>query len=140
MNLSYQIEGSTEKDGRGPSIWDTFCAIPGKIADGSSGDVATDSYRRWREDVRLLQAYGVKAYRFSISWSRIVPRGGRDDAVNDAGIQHYRALIEELLRAGIVPFVASLCTPREVRRPEVLCRRCTTGTCRRRCTTSTAAG
>ncbi|KIP09737.1 glycoside hydrolase family 1 protein [Phlebiopsis gigantea 11061_1 CR5-6] len=104
---SYQIEGATDVDGRAPSIWDTFCKTPGKIADGSSGDVATDSYKRWKEDVQLLKSYGVKAYRFSISWSRIVPEGGRRDAVNAAGIAHYRALIEELLREGIVPFVAS---------------------------------
>lgn len=104
---SYQIEGSATAEGRAPSIWDTFSKTPGKIADGSDGDVATDSYRRWKEDVQLLKSYGVKAYRFSVSWSRIIPQGGRDDPVNEPGIQHYRALIEELLRVGIVPFVVS---------------------------------
>ena len=105
---SYQIEGSVDVDGREPSIWDTFCKIPGKIADGSNGDVATDSYKRWKEDIQLLKSYGVRAYRFSISWSRIVPKGGRNDPVNELGIKHYRMIIEELLRQEIVPFVVSL--------------------------------
>lgn len=104
---SYQIEGSADVDGRGPSIWDVFSKTPGKIADGSNGDVATDSYKRWKEDVQLLKSYGVKAYRFSLSWSRIIPKGGRNDPVNDLGLKHYRAVIEELVREGIVPFVVS---------------------------------
>lgn len=102
---SYQIEGSTNKGGRGPSIWDNFTRIPGKIADGSSGEPATDSYRLWKEDVALLKSYGVKAYRFSISWSRIIPKGGRDDPINQEGIGHYRELLEELIKQGIIPFV-----------------------------------
>ncbi|EKM56612.1 glycoside hydrolase family 1 protein [Phanerochaete carnosa HHB-10118-sp] len=102
---AYQIEGAANKDGREPSIWDTFAKIQGKIADGSSGDVATDSYNRWQEDVQLLKSYGVKAYRFSLSWSRIIPKGGREDPVNEQGIKHYRTLIEELLKEGIIPFV-----------------------------------
>ncbi|KAI0734805.1 glycoside hydrolase superfamily [Fomitopsis betulina] len=102
---SYQIEGSAAEGGRGPSIWDTFCRIPGKIRDGSNGDVATDSYRLWKEDVALLQSYNVKAYRFSISWSRLIPVGGRDDPVNREGVHFYRSLIEELLRSGITPYV-----------------------------------
>lgn len=104
---SYQIEGSAAEGGRGPSIWDTFCRIPGKIRDGSNGDVATDSYRLWKEDVALLQSYNVKAYRFSISWSRLIPVGGRDDPVNREGVHFYRSLIEELLRSGITPYVVS---------------------------------
>ena len=104
---SYQIEGSFDKDGRGPSIWDTFSKTPGKIRDGSNGDVATDSYRLWKEDVALLRSYGVKAYRFSIAWSRIIPRGGRSDEVSQDGIAHYRAIIEELIKSGITPFVVS---------------------------------
>lgn len=102
---SYQIEGSTEADGRGPSIWDTFCAIPGKIADGSSGAVACDSYRRWREDVALLKELGARTYRFSISWSRVIPLGGRHDPVNPAGLQYYVQLVDALLEAGIRPFI-----------------------------------
>ncbi|KAF9493202.1 beta-glucosidase 1A [Pleurotus eryngii] len=102
---AYQIEGAVAETGRGPSIWDTFSHIPGKVADATTGDDATDSYRRWREDVDLLKAYGVKAYRFSISWSRIIPLGGRDDPVNEEGIKHYRTLIEALVKEGITPFV-----------------------------------
>ncbi|KAJ8509392.1 hypothetical protein ONZ45_g8418 [Pleurotus djamor] len=102
---AYQIEGSTAAGGRGPSIWDTFAAQPGKTADGKSGDEATDSYRRWKEDIALLKSYGVKAYRFSVSWSRIIPLGGRDDPVNQEGIDHYRSFIKELIAQGIVPFV-----------------------------------
>jgi len=102
---SFQIEGSTNADGRGPSIWDEFSRTPGKTLDGRDGDVATDSYRLWREDVALLKKYGIKAYRFSISWSRVIPLGGRDDPVNELGIKFYSDLIDELLAAGITPFV-----------------------------------
>ncbi|KDQ22429.1 glycoside hydrolase family 1 protein [Pleurotus ostreatus PC15] len=102
---AYQIEGAVAEAGRGPSIWDTFSHIPGKVADATTGDDATDSYRRWREDVDLLKSYGVKAYRFSISWSRIIPLGGRADPVNEEGIKHYRTLIEALVKEGITPFV-----------------------------------
>ncbi|TGZ83469.1 glycoside hydrolase family 1 protein [Ascodesmis nigricans] len=102
---SYQIEGAANEDGRGPSIWDTFCKIPGKIADGSSGDVACDAYHRTQEDVALLKSYGAKAYRFSISWSRVIPLGGRNDPVNPAGIKFYQDYVDELLANGITPFV-----------------------------------
>ncbi|KII91962.1 glycoside hydrolase family 1 protein [Plicaturopsis crispa FD-325 SS-3] len=102
---SFQIEGSTETDGRGPSIWDEFARTPGKTLDGRDGDVATDSYRLWREDIALLKSYGVKSYRFSISWSRVIPLGGRDDPINEAGIAWYSNVIDGLLEAGITPFV-----------------------------------
>jgi beta-glucosidase len=102
---SYQIEGAPTADGRGPSIWDTFCKIPGKIADGSSGDVACDSYNRTAEDIALLKLTGAKAYRFSISWSRIIPLGGRNDPINPAGIAFYKKFVDDLLAEGIVPFV-----------------------------------
>ena len=92
-------------DGRGPSIWDTFSHTPGTIKDGTNGDVATDSYARWREDVALLKSYGVNAYRFSISWSRIIPEGSRNSKVNQAGIDWYRRFLSELKAAGIRPFV-----------------------------------
>lgn len=105
---SYQIEGSSDQGGRGPSIWDTFSKIPGKISDGSNGDVATDSYRLWKEDDALLKSYGVKAYRFSLSWSRIIPQGGKNDKINQEGLDHYRSLLEELIKEGIVPFVVSI--------------------------------
>ncbi|KAI0371234.1 beta-glucosidase 1A [Pilatotrama ljubarskyi] len=102
---SYQIEGSPTADGRGPSIWDTFSHTPGKIKDGSNGDVATDSYRRWGEDLALLKFAGVKAYRFSISWSRIIPQGGRDDLINPDAIEHYEVFIRMLRNNGIRPIV-----------------------------------
>jgi len=102
---SYQIEGAPTADGRGPSIWDAFCKIPGKIADGSSGDVACDSYNRTAEDIALLKLTGAKAYRFSISWSRIIPIGGRNDPINPAGIAFYKKFVDDLLAEGITPFV-----------------------------------
>ncbi|KAF8816111.1 glycoside hydrolase family 1 protein [Phlegmacium glaucopus] len=102
---SFQIEGSTNVDGRGKSIWDDFSKMPGKTLDGRDGDVATDSYRLWKDDVALLSQYGVNAYRFSISWSRIIPLGGRNDPVNPKGIAFYSKLIDELLSHGITPFV-----------------------------------
>jgi len=102
---SYQIEGAADKDGRGPSIWDTFSHTPGKTADGATGDVACDSYHRRDEDIGLLKSYGAKAYRLSISWSRVIPLGGRDDPVNEKGIQWYVDYCDALLAAGIVPFV-----------------------------------
>ncbi|KAF8478828.1 glycoside hydrolase family 1 protein [Gautieria morchelliformis] len=102
---SFQIEGSTDVDGRGPSIWDAFSREPGRILDGGNGDVATDSYRLWRKDVQLMKEYGIKAYRFSISWSRVIPLGGRDDPINELGIRFYSSLIDELLANGIKPFV-----------------------------------
>lgn len=102
---SFQIEGSTNVDGRGPSIWDEFSRTPGKTLDGRDGDVATDSYRLWKEDVALLKQYGIKSYRFSLSWSRIIPLGGRNDPVNPLGIKFYSDFIDALLAAGITPFV-----------------------------------
>lgn len=102
---SYQIEGAIDKDGRGPSIWDTFCAQPGKIADGSSGVTACDSYNRTAEDIALLKDLGSQAYRFSLSWTRIIPKGGRNDPVNQAGLDHYRKFVDDLLAAGITPFI-----------------------------------
>ncbi|KIR69804.1 hypothetical protein I310_06528 [Cryptococcus deuterogattii CA1014] len=102
---SYQIEGAIKQDGRGPSIWDTHCDKPGAIADGSSGEIACDSYNRTAEDIALLKSYGAKAYRFSISWSRVIPLGGRNDPINDQGLNHYVQFVDDLLAAGIQPLV-----------------------------------
>jgi len=100
---AYQVEGSARADGRGLSIWDTFSHTPGKIRNGDTGDVATDHYRRWKEDVALMSDLGVGAYRFSISWPRVLPEGtGR---INDQGIAFYEALVDELLTRKILPFV-----------------------------------
>ncbi|OJD24371.1 hypothetical protein ACJ73_04267 [Blastomyces percursus] len=105
---SYQIEGAIEADGRGPSIWDTFCNIPGKIADGSSGETACDSYNRTSEDIALLRSCRAAAYRFSLSWSRIIPLGSRNDPVNEEGLQHYVKFVDDLIAAGITPMVTLL--------------------------------
>ncbi|TPX09766.1 uncharacterized protein E0L32_008957 [Thyridium curvatum] len=102
---SYQVEGAVDKDGRGPSTWDAFCAQPGKVADGSDGSVACDSYNRTKEDIDLLKSVGAKCYRFSISWSRIIPLGGRNDPVNQKGIDHYVKFTDDLIEAGIEPFI-----------------------------------
>jgi len=100
---SYQIEGAVDEDGRGESIWDRFSATPGKIADGTSGEVACDHYHRWREDVELMRWMGLKAYRFSIAWPRILPQGrGR---VSPAGLDFYSRLVDGLLEARIEPVV-----------------------------------
>jgi beta-glucosidase len=99
---AYQIEGAWDADGKGESIWDRFCHTPGTIVDGSSGDVACDHYRRWADDIALMSDLGVKAYRFSISWPRVLP-SGRGSA-NQAGLDFYSRLVDGLLEAGIEPF------------------------------------
>ncbi|KAG2419727.1 hypothetical protein HFD88_004523 [Aspergillus terreus] len=100
-----QVEGAWNRDGKGPSIWDTFGHTQGKVKDGSNADDAVRSYDLYKEDVALMKTYGVNAYRFSLSWSRIIPQGGRDDPINEAGLQYYSNLIDELVRNGITPFV-----------------------------------
>jgi len=102
-SASYQIEGAVAEDGRGPSIWDTFSHTPGKIEDGTNGDKACDHYYRWWEDVELMKKLGVNAYRFSISWSRVLPKGR--GKINNKGLQFYSNLVDALLEAGITPFV-----------------------------------
>jgi beta-glucosidase len=99
---SYQIEGAWAEDGKGESIWDRYAHTPGKIEHGDTGDRANDHYHRYREDVALMQSIGANAYRFSISWPRIFPDGtGRP---NQAGVDFYKRLTDELLAAGIEPF------------------------------------
>ncbi len=100
---SYQIEGAVREDGRGESIWDRFSHTPGRVRNGDTGDVACDHYHRYREDVALLAALGFNAYRFSISWSRVLPAG--TGTVNGAGLDFYDRLVDELLARGIAPFV-----------------------------------
>nr|GAT46320.1 glycoside hydrolase family 1 protein [Mycena chlorophos] len=102
---SFQIEGYTDAGGRGPSIWDGFSRLPGKTLDGKNGDVSCGSYKLWETDIALLKQYGVNTYRFSLSWSRIIPLGGRNDPVNPEGIAFYSAFIDSLLENNIVPFV-----------------------------------
>jgi beta-glucosidase len=98
---AYQIEGAVDEDGRGDSVWDTFCRQPGAIRDGQTGDVADDHYHRWREDVALMAELGISAYRFSIGWPRIQPTGS--GPANKAGLDFYDRLTDALLAAGITP-------------------------------------
>ncbi|HLB48487.1 MAG TPA: GH1 family beta-glucosidase [Anaerolineales bacterium] len=99
---SYQIEGAWNEDGKGESIWDRFSRTPGRIEDGSTGDVACDHYHRWRGDIALMKEIGLEAYRFSISWTRILPVGR--GKVNQSGLDFYKRLVDGLLEAGITPF------------------------------------
>ena len=99
---AYQVEGAVAEDGRGPSIWDTFSHVPGKTVDNATGDVADDHYHRYTEDVRLMKALGVKAYRFSIAWPRVFPQGTGQP--NPRGFDFYNRLVDELLANGIHPF------------------------------------
>jgi beta-glucosidase len=98
---AYQIEGAVAEDGRGDSIWDTFCRRPGVIRNGDTGDVAVDHYHRWPEDIALMAELGVDAYRFSIAWPRIQPPGTGPG--NKAGLDFYDRLTDELLARGIAP-------------------------------------
>jgi beta-glucosidase len=98
---AYQIEGSPLADGAGPSFWHRFVRTPGMVKDGHTGDVACDHYRRYESDVELMKSLGLKAYRFSIAWARVLPEGrGR---VNAAGLAFYERLVDKLLAAGIQP-------------------------------------
>lgn len=99
---SYQIEGAWQEDGKGESIWDRFSHTPGAIEQGDTGDVAADHYHRWRSDIALMRSLGLKAYRFSIAWPRILPQG--TGKVNPAGLDFYSRLVDELLASGIEPF------------------------------------
>ena len=100
---SFQVEGGAREDGRGESIWDRFCRTPGKVAGGHTGDVACDHYHRWRDDIKLMKDLGMRAYRLSTAWPRIMPAG--DGPVNKAGLDFYERLVDGLLEAGILPFV-----------------------------------
>ncbi|MDK2973201.1 MAG: beta-glucosidase [Candidatus Sumerlaeota bacterium] len=98
---SYQIEGAHDADGKGPSIWDAFCRRPGAILNGDSGDTACDHYHRWEQDLDMIAALGLDAYRFSVAWPRILPEGtGR---VNEAGLDFYERLVDGMLARGIKP-------------------------------------
>jgi len=100
---SYQIEGAANEGGRGQSIWDTFCKVPGKVANFDNGDIACDHYHRYKEDLDLMKWMGVKAYRFSVAWPRVIPDGvGR---VNEMGLDFYDRLIDSLLEREIAPWL-----------------------------------
>ena len=100
---SFQIEGAAAEDGKGPSIWDTFCGVPGAIADHSDGDVACDHYHRWADDLDLIASLGVDAYRFSVSWPRVRPGGA--GPWNETGLAFYERLVDGLIARGIKPYL-----------------------------------
>jgi beta-glucosidase len=100
---AYQVEGAATKDGRTPSIWDTFSETPGRVQRGHTGHVATDHYHRYRDDVAMMRSLGLNAYRFSVSWSRVQPAGS--GPANPAGLDFYRRLVDELLAGDIDPWI-----------------------------------
>ncbi|WP_344886891.1 family 1 glycosylhydrolase, partial [Nonomuraea antimicrobica] len=100
---SYQIEGAVKEDGRGQSIWDTFSHTPGNVADGDTGDMACDHYHRYGGDIGLMRELRLAAYRFSVAWPRIQPDGA--GSINPRGLAFYDRLVDELLAAGITPYV-----------------------------------
>lgn len=100
---AYQIEGASQADGKLDSIWDVFCRKPGAIANNENGEIACDHYQRWKEDLQLMQEIGIKAYRFSISWTRIIPEGDGD--VNERGLAFYNQVIDTLLQYQIEPVI-----------------------------------
>ena len=100
---AYQVEGAAYEDGRGESVWDVFSHTDGKVKNGHTGDVACDHYHRYKEDVSLMKELGIKAYRFSVSWTRILPEG--TGKINQKGVDFYNNLINELISAGIEPYM-----------------------------------
>jgi len=100
---AYQIEGAAFEDGKGLNIWDVFCMDKGRVPGNQTGNVACDHYHRYKEDVRLMKEIGMKAYRFSINWTRILPNGIGE--INQKGLDFYNGLIDELLANGIEPYI-----------------------------------
>ncbi len=100
---AYQIEGGYLESGKGPSIWDAFCTIPGKIQNGDTGNVACDHFHKFKNDIKLLKELGVNSYRLSLSWSRIMPEG--KNTINEEGVNFYNEIIDELLENNITPWV-----------------------------------
>src|SRR5688572_31954679 len=99
---AYQIEGATGEDGRLPSIWDTYCATPGRVHDGDSGAVACDHYHRWEGDLALLGDLGFDAYRLSIAWPRVITASGQ---LNQKGVDFYKRLLDRLQQQGQQAYV-----------------------------------
>ncbi|MBK7450040.1 MAG: beta-glucosidase [Anaerolineales bacterium] len=100
---SYQIEGGWNEDGRGESIWDRFSHTPGKVLNGDTGDVACDHYHHWEDDLKMIKALGLKAYRFSVAWPRVLPSGS--GAISETGLDFYSRLVDGLLKLDIEPYV-----------------------------------
>ncbi len=103
---AYQVEGAVNEDGRGESIWDRFCHVPGAVANGDNGNVACDHYHRWREDIENMRKLGLSAYRFSAAWPRIYPDG--KGPLNRKGLDFYESLVDGLLEAKIQPALYAL--------------------------------
>jgi beta-glucosidase len=99
---AFQIEGAADKNGKSDSIWDEFCRIPGATFEGHTGDIACDHYHRFKEDIALMKRLGIRAYRFSFSWPRILPQGTGE--VNEAGVQFYQDMVDELIKNQIIPY------------------------------------
>ncbi|KAL9324007.1 hypothetical protein ACSQ67_008864 [Phaseolus vulgaris] len=105
-SAAYLYEGATNEGGRKPSIWDAYThKYPERINNGSNGDVAVDQYHRYKEDIQIMKNMNLDAYRFSISWSRILPNGKRSGGINSEGIRYYNNLINNLLANGLTPYV-----------------------------------
>lgn len=102
-SAAYQVEGAWNVDGKGKSVWDVYAKVPGATFQDTNGDVAVDHYHRYKEDVKLMAEQGLKAYRFSIAWSRVLPNGTGE--INEAGLEFYDRLIDELLSYQITPVV-----------------------------------
>ena len=105
---AYQVEGAHDADGKGLSNWDVYSHLPGTTYMGTNGDVAADHYHRFKEDVALMAELGMQSYRFSVSWPRLLPNGRGE--VNEAGVQFYSDLIDELLKHGIKPMLTLVIT------------------------------
>uniref|UniRef100_A0A0E0IZ46 Uncharacterized protein n=1 Tax=Oryza nivara TaxID=4536 RepID=A0A0E0IZ46_ORYNI len=104
-SAAYQYEGAYKEGGKGPSIWDTFTHVPGKILNNDTGDVASDFYHRYKEDVNLLKDMNMDAFRFSIAWTRILPNGSLSGGINREGVAFYNSLINDVIAKGMIPFV-----------------------------------
>lgn len=102
-SAAYQIEGAAFEDGKGEGTWDYFSRIPGNCKHGETGDIACDHYHRYKEDIALMKEIGIKSYRFSISWPRVIPNGTGE--INEKGLAFYSDLVDEILAAGIIPMV-----------------------------------
>ncbi|KAL3467231.1 glycoside hydrolase [Aspergillus heterothallicus] len=102
---AYQVEGAADEPSKGPSIWDTYSHLTPSRTNNENADVACDHFHRFRDDIKLMAELGLESYRFSIAWSRVIPLGGREDPVSEAGIAFYDSLIDALVEAGIAPSV-----------------------------------
>ncbi len=102
---SYQVEGGYLDDGKGLNVWDICSHVPGFVRDGNNGDVTCDQYHKFKEDVKLMKEIGLKSYRFSVNWARVLPTGDVKDGINEAGLQYYSDLVDELLANGIEPYL-----------------------------------